>query len=463
MKNTPNVGSIQSRWLKLLSSERLAWPRSNHVQSFRSQFQRDYDRITFTSAFRRLQDKTQVFPLAQSDYVRTRLTHTLEVSCVARNMGSLLGGWLGENKYLPSVNSASDVGDICAAASLAHDLGNPPFGHCGENAIQEWFRTSSVADIIKGNLSESEILDIDQYEGNAHAFRLATRLMMPDSSSGLQLTMATLGALVKYPIQSHPVKIKFKNRVSAKKYNFFQSELSLFKSVASALDLPVHDASEHWWGRHPLAFITEAADDITYRIVDFEDGCRLGIVSFDEARTAFGALIKDKKRFSYGDKIAYEKERVEYWRSVALAQLADECIGVFKANHEYILTGDFDVPLLDFIPSAKELEVIKVVTKKRIYKDRRVLEVEAAGYEVIYHLLEIFTEALLDVYEKGEKASGYHRKLAELIPVQCIKPRGKSIKGHYHLMMVMTDHIAGMTDSYAVSLYRKIMGIQMPN
>src|SRR3954467_3450566 len=259
-------------WAQLLCADRLRLDRPGIPAPPRSPFQIDSDRIIFSSAFRRLQDKTQVFPLADNDYVRTRLTHSLEVASVGRSLGARVGDHLCQAHFPGGEIHASDIGAIVSAAALAHDLGNPPFGHSGEDAIRHWFTTSPVAQAARKEFTKAEKKDFECFEGNAQGFRIITRLQMPDNP-GLRLTYATLAAFTKYPRASR-LPVKPEGGASAKKFGFFQSEAPFFEEVAVRTGLDQRVPGAAWWCRHPLAFLVEAADDICYRLVDFEDGFR---------------------------------------------------------------------------------------------------------------------------------------------------------------------------------------------
>ena len=258
-------------WTQLLSNKRFGKTSASQVTPSRSPFHQDYDRVVFSSAFRRLQDKTQVFPLAKSDYVRTRLTHSLEASCVGRSLGMEVGLRL---KRLPKGVDTSGLGMIVSTACLAHDIGNPPFGHAGEQAISQWFRDKGKEFLCP--LTEQQKRDFLNFEGNAQGFRILTRLQHPGNNGGLQLTYATLSAFSKYPTSSIAVsKENGNSSVARKKHGFFAADKQAFSQVAKTVGLIPSDREESWC-RHPLAFLVEAADDICYSIIDLEDGVRRG-------------------------------------------------------------------------------------------------------------------------------------------------------------------------------------------
>jgi len=312
------VAAEPMRWERLLSRRRLGTAPSAEVPD-RTAFQRDYDRLVFSSAFRRLQDKTQVFPLAESDYVRTRLTHSLEASCVGRSLGTLVGQALEESDRLPDAIGAADVGAIVAAAGLAHDIGNPPFGHSGEDAIGHWFAHSEAGRRYLDQLDEAQAEELRRFEGNAQGFRVITRLQNPDSAGGLGLTCATLGAFSKYPRgAARSAAEREYDGASNKKFGFFEAERGRFETVAAEVGLIPRRAGESWY-RHPLAFLVEAADDICYHIVDLEDAFRLGHVTFAETEALLHAIAAPRSgRLSA---IQGEKEKIAYLRATAINAL----------------------------------------------------------------------------------------------------------------------------------------------
>ena len=452
-------------WDQLLSAHRLGCGELTSSGPGVSDFQRDYDRIVFSSAFRRLQDKTQIFPLAENDYVRTRLTHSIEVSCIGRELGMLVGKDIYAKYHLTSVTPA-DFGAIVAAGCLAHDIGNPPFGHSGEDAIRQWFTNSEIAGQVRKNLTEPQRKDFERYEGNAQGFRLVTRLQMERDRGGMQLTFATLGALTKYPIESHIEGGKSGYPgVSAKKFGFFQSEKECFGEVAKRNGLIARKNRAAWWCRHPLAFLVEAADDICYRLIDFEDGYRLGLVSYNEIYDRLFEIDSDRKgknKKRRTSKIESHKERIEYLRGVAIHQAASRAAMRFLENEPKILTGDFDDHLLDKTTIGNRLTQIKKRSSELIYSDRRVLEIEAAGFEVLGGLLDIFVGSANEAADKQDNASYRSKKVLELVPDQFIGPKREVAKDGYTRVIKMLDFVSGMTDSYAVSLYKKLKGISLP-
>ena len=446
-------------WLQLLSADRLGRKKPGHREPARSDFQRDSDRIIFSSAFRRLQDKTQVFPLAENDFARTRLTHSLEVASVGRSLGTRVGAEICARHGLAREGlHASDFGAIVHAAALGHDLGNPPFGHSGEDAIQHWFRSESPhALAARGGLSPVEIADIENYEGNAQGFRILTRLQMPDNDGGLQLTHAMLGAFTKYPHASLTGPVQHSG-ASLKKFGFFQGEREHFAEVAQHCGL-IRRAPE-CWARHPLVFLVEAADDICYRLVDYEDGARLGHLSYEEVRDAFLAILSPSRQPRNLDGMTSQKAAIEMLRAMAIGECLSQCTALFLDREADFLDGKFDTPLTDCIPAAAALAAIQQHSRRTIYSTKRGVEIEIAGYEVLGGLLDIFMSAVNDIAEHRDGAAKRSKKLASQLPSECVRAAHESTP--YLRLMRMLDFVSGMTDSYAVSLYRSVKGIALP-
>jgi dGTPase len=438
-------------WTKLLSRQRLGRRDSGSMHA-RSPFQRDYDRIVFSSAFRRLQDKTQVFPLAESDYVRTRLTHSIEVSCVGRSLGTLVGTELLKTHHVTGI-TAQDVGNIVAAASLAHDIGNPPFGHSGEDAIRHWFETRGKQYL--SDLKPAEKEDFLKFEGNAQGFRVLTRLQNPHNRGGLQLTYAVLGAFSKYPRQSIVPGMQGSKDVSEKKFGFFSVDYSSFREIAEGLGLTAKGANA--WSRHPLAFLTEAADDICYRIVDFEDGFRLGRVSFSEVEQPLTEIAFEnagRESQSRYRRVSDERAKIEMLRALAINTLVHAAVEVFLKHSNKILDGQFGNSLLSRVPYRKQIKVIEKLSHEKVYATQPVAQIETAGFEVLGGLLERIVPVLT---RDTKKLSSAEQKLLQVIPPQFRNgPRNNS--GLHNA----TDFVAGMTDSYAVTLYRRLRGIELP-
>jgi dGTPase len=447
-------------WEKLLTDSRLgekAQPKQK-LQDGRSEFQKDFDRIVFSPAFRRLQDKTQVFPLPESDFVHTRLTHSLEVSCVGRSIGNLVGETIiKRNPSLSNRFTKFHFGEIVAAACLAHDIGNPPFGHSGEDAIAEYFRSGNGQKFKSKIKDEEKWTDLIKYEGNAQGFRIITKLQNPKVKGGLNLTYSTLASVTKYPRESliSTQNNSLQNK-AYRKYGFFQAEKDIFNEVADATGLDcMKNKKFYWWCRHPLAFLVEAADDICYRVMDLEDGFRLGLISFKETEELLKPLLSKQGLKDYGDKD--EKDRIGYLRAVAINELVKELAEVFLDEEKNILNGRFENELISEIKRTKALQKIKDISIAKIYKSRSVVEREVAGYEVLGGLLDTFIDSYNEAYEG--KISSKNKSVFALLPNRI----SEDIPGELYLRLLrIIDFVSGMTDSFAVSLFRKIKGISLP-
>jgi len=447
-------------WGQLLSPARQGRPAERDVTVGRSVFQRDFDRIVYSSAFRRLQDKAQVFPLAKSDFVRTRLTHSLEVSCVGRSLGTELGLRLEAQKYLPDGISPGDIGSIVAAACLAHDIGNPPFGHTGESAIAEWFANTESGQAAISGLTPAQKSDFTKFEGNAQGFRILTRLQNAHNP-GLQLTSATLATFTKYPRGSYLQCVPL-NGVSWKKYGFFDADKTCFGDIAEALRLTKRLVDEAVWVRHPLAYLVEAADDICYRVNDLEDGCRLKHVSAEQGKALLLAIFDAGAAPTKWKEIDTEEDQIGYLRAKAIGYLIDQSVTCFEEHSELILHGQLDKSLVDCIPSAEPLDRIIRISKEKIYKAREVLEIEAAGFQVLGGLLDVFLGATNDVSKNGLKQAAVRSQIVfHLLPAQFREPAGMP-PDQYQRILKVTDFISGMTDSFAVSLFKQLTGISLP-
>jgi dGTPase len=449
------------QWQQLLSRARLGSREPPRASSARTDFQRDFDRVVFSSAFRRMQDKTQVFPLSKVDYVRTRLTHSLEASSIGRSLGTLVGEQVIARHQLRGFESA-DFGSIVAAACLAHDIGNPPFGHSGEDAIRHWAHTGDYGERRVAMLQGSEREDFLSFEGNAQGFRIITRLQNPDNDGGLQLTCATLAAFTKYPRESWVGGSRF-DGVSAKKQGFTAADRGAFETVAATVGLIARGNHHAMWCRHPLAFLVEAADDISYRVIDIEDGYRLGHFTYQEVLDLFWPMVSDQERQRPRlEHIRDPKDRVEFLRAKVINEVIRQVVGGFMDNEAAILAGRFDVPLLEELPLRGALDALIENARQRIYCAPEVVSIQAAGFQVVGDLLDRFTQVVDDVAHRGEQASPRSRMLIRLVPEQFIGPERVPTADPYRRLLLLTDFVSGMTDSYAVSLYKKVTGISLP-
>ncbi|WP_276498538.1 dGTP triphosphohydrolase [Pontibacter litorisediminis] len=452
-------------WDKLISKKRFETNDRKYTsdESVRGEFQRDYDRIVFSSAFRRLQNKTQVMPMPESDFVHTRLTHSLEASVVGRSLGRIVGkSILERHPQLAQEKNIqeADFGDVVAAACLAHDIGNPPFGHSGEDAISAYF-LSDEAQAYLQNLTAAEKADLRNYEGNAAGFRVLTytypaHCQLPDgvSHSGLSLTYTTLATFTKYPKESLP-KVAGTKNTSEKKYGFFQTEKGWFNTIAQELGLlKKGQDGEVFYHRHPLAFLVEAADDICYRIIDFEDGLKLGLVPQEQGMDLLRQILNDDPNRKSSLTFYDWKEEIGYLRARIINKLIEETTAIFLQHEEEILAGTYDKPLINEVSSKPVLDEIKDLSIKLIYQNRPVLEIEAAGFEVLGGLLDAGIKAVF------RPESKHHRKLGALIPPHYLQLPDEATE--YERIIHICDFVTSLTDQAALGLYRKIKGIELP-
>jgi dGTPase len=417
-------------------------------------FEVDYDRIIFSAAFRSLQDKTQVIPLSKTDFVHTRLTHSLEVSVVGRSIGRLVGKKIIEKyPYLKEVHGfhMNDFGAIVAAASLAHDIGNPPFGHSGEKAIGEYFSIGNGKQ-YKEHLTDKQWQDLIDFEGNANGFSVLTG-SRPGIEGGLRISYATLGTFMKYPKESLPKK-PTKN-IADKKYGFFQSDKVFFQEVAEELGLISNKTGKDiGFERHPLAYLVEAADDICYTIIDFEDGINLGLVSEDYALEYLIKLVKDTIDTAKYKTLITREDRISYLRALAIGNLISDAVRVFIENEEAILGGNFPHALTDKSKYKAQMDDIIKLSVKRIYQSREVIDKEIKGYQIINTLLDKFINAYNNQYEG--KATSYDKLLLQILP-----EKHHQDKEHlYDRLLHICHFISLLTDGNALLYYQNIVGFK---
>lgn len=444
-------------WDTLLSARRMHVPESVKTddQSFaRDEFQRDFDRIIFSSPFRRLQNKTQVFPLPGSVFVHNRLTHSLEVASVGRSLGNILSNQLRENNEA-SGEKVLGMGSIVSAACLAHDMGNPSFGHSGEKAISRYFKDGDGKE-WENEMTREQWADLTNFEGNANAFRILTHRFKGKGASGFALTYSTLASIVKYPCES--LVAGNKSKVHMKKYGYFDSEKNTYLSIARQLGIIQEQQNPMVFVRHPLVYLVEAADDICYNIIDLEDAHRLNILSHETVRDLMLALFegKERKEIEHNlDGIDDENDRIAYLRGKSIHTLIMACSKVFWDNRESILNGTYNKSLSDGVgvPHLTALKKIEDISYKKIYNYQTVVEIEVAGYQIISGLLEEFVPAIV-----SNDKSHYHKKLLALMPAQFHTDEDNL----YAKVQSVVDFISGMTDLYAIEMYRKIKGISIP-
>ncbi|MDR1273707.1 MAG: deoxyguanosinetriphosphate triphosphohydrolase [Odoribacteraceae bacterium] len=420
----------------------------------RSQFQRDYDRMIFSSPFRRLQNKTQVFPLPGNVFVHNRLTHSLEVASVGRSLGAKIAQHARAAERVDHPDVLEEIGTIVSTACLAHDLGNPPFGHSGEEAISDFF-LEGEGQYLKKMLTDEEWADISHFEGNANAFRLLTHTFHGRRPGGYTMTFTSLASIVKYPHEA---------RASAKgyKYGFFQSEKEVFREVADALGMIKLSESPLRYARHPLVYLVEAADDICYQIMDIEDSHKLKILSYEEA---VGALLnfydkeEDKeelKTIARTQKIVTDvNEYIAFLRAGIINKLINACAEVFCRNYEKIMNGALEGSLVHHLSGTLKTayEACTDLAYARIYHTGIVTQIQIAGFKILATLLKEYIDAIL------KPGTYYARNILSIMPEQYNVKAGDSL---YTKIQTVTDYVSGMTDSYALNLYRKIKGIDLP-
>ncbi|AHW59978.1 dehydrogenase [Draconibacterium orientale] len=435
-------------WNTLLSPKRLGskgtlGPVTNED---RTQFQRDYDRIIFSSPFRRMQNKTQVFPLPEHIFVHNRLTHSLEVASVGRSLGNLLSEYLLEiHQDNPLIH---EIGTIVSTACLAHDLGNPPFGHSGEAAISNYFNKAS-GQKFKDQLSEGEWKDFTCFDGNANAFRTLTHQFNGKREGGFALTYSTLASIVKYPYESV--------KATKPKFGFFQSDKENYYRIATELGIAQRENGS--FARHPLVYLVEAADDICYQIMDLEDAFKLGILNYDRIRSLFQNFFAEERieRFEKTfTQVSDINEQISYLRANVIGELIYRCIDIFKANYDAIMAGTFTGSLIDQLPEkqAAAMKEVQRISFSEIYAHRSVVEIEIAGYKIIGTLLEEFVDAIMNTDKKDK----YSQKILSLLPGQYTTDDDSV----YLKIQSVVDFVSGMTDIFALDLYRKLKGISIP-
>ncbi|WP_405609960.1 deoxyguanosinetriphosphate triphosphohydrolase [Polaribacter sp. Asnod1-A03] len=440
-------------WEQLLSLKRFGdtqkRPRATQDET-RLGFDVDFDRIIFSSAFRSLQDKTQVIPLSETDFIHTRLTHSLEVSVVGRTLGRRVGKVLLErHPHLKEQGyTFNDFGSIVATASVMHDIGNPPFGHSGEKAIGEYFKTGKGAKYKEG-LTAKEYQDLIDFEGNANGFKILTETR-EGISGGLRLSYATLGAFLKYPKESLPKKPT--NHIVDKKYGFFQSEKTAFLEVVEDLGMKQKSEKDISFYRHPLAYLVEAADDICYTIIDFEDGINLGLIEEEFALEYMIKLVKDTIDIKKYHSLKHKTDRVSYLRALAIGVLINEAVAIFLENEEAILDGSFEKSLLDKCKYEAQINDIIKISVAKIYKSTEVVEKEVAGYKIIADLLDVFVTALNNKFNGNQ--SNFDSLVLNLLPEEYQLEK----ENLYDRILQICSYVSRMSDSYAIRMYKKLTG-----
>lgn len=423
------------QWDKLLNCDRLN-EAPKPFDEARNPFSIDFDRIIFSDSFRRLDRKTQVHPMRSNDNVHSRLPHSLEVSCVGRSLGTLVGARI---EKLPEHMNPDRIGQIVQAACLAHDIGNPPFGHMGETIISEWFTTNGTK--YFESLSESQKTDFTAFEGNAQALRIMTRLAMYKNDGGLRPTYAVIATMMKYPW------VKYNDDL--KKYCAFRSESGILEDIAQKTGLAGEDGV---YSRHPLAYLSEAADDICYSIIDLEDAYEMGILRYEEVRNLMNGICGAAEEKLSGKT---PKEAIAYLRAIAINKCVGAVVDEFFENYGAIMDGSlgkYNLPENSVF--AEPIKRIKDLSSEVIYQNSRKLMLEVGAYNVMSILLETFCEAVYDHVSEGKSKDRTNH---------IIKIMGDSAPaegdGMYEALHKVTDYISGMTDNYATEMARQISGI----
>ena len=439
-------------WKQLISNKRLGQESRHAIRhDDRSEFKRDYDRLIFSAPFRRMQNKTQVFPLPGSIFVHNRLTHSLEVASVGMSLGNDVAHCVMKTRPELADTLFTQIGTIVSTACLAHDMGNPPFGHSGEKAIQTFF-TEGKGAYLKDRLSPELWNDITHFEGNANAFRLLAHRFKGRRDGGFVMTYTTLASIVKYP---------FASALAEKghgKFGFFSTEADIFCRIADDLGIirKSADGCPAEYARHPLVYLVEAADDICYEIMDIEDAHKLKIVTYEETKRLFFYEMGQNHSMQriHDEEITDDNEKVIYMRACVINALERACVDAFMRHEDEIMMGEFSGSLIDSIDDrlVKAYRNCTELSKKRIYKSKPVLDVELSGFKIMDSLMEVMTEAAVNPQRF------YSRQLISRVSSQY----DISAPDLETRIMAVIDYISGMTDVYALDIYQKINGISLP-
>ncbi|QZA81801.1 deoxyguanosinetriphosphate triphosphohydrolase [Deefgea piscis] len=435
-------------WQQLLSANRLGVDDGSlpDFEAGRSNYHKDHDRIVFCSPFRRMGRKTQVHPMTENDHVHTRLTHSIEVACVGRSLGVLIGEQL--KGQLPAHVSPFDLGGIVQAACLAHDIGNPPFGHAGEYAIRDWFRRPEQAYLMQ-TLTAAERRDLMTYEGNAQGFRIITQLENHRFDGGLRLTYATLGTTLKYPWSSEFAGTKGK-------FSCYQSELKILANVAEELGLPLLETNK--WARHPLSYLMEAADDICYAILDLEDGIEIGTLPYETVEPLLMKICGGETSLLQLEVAAAPSTRrkISLLRGKAIDRSIRDVAATFMTHYERIMAGTYQGDLLNDCPPSMRLGLAeaKQLARDRIFNERRKIEIEVGSFTCLEILLSAFCTAAYEQHISAEMPFRMRRVL-DLMDYNAPKKEWPLIEAYRRVL----DFIGGMTDNYATYLAQQVGGM----
>ncbi|TBX69620.1 dNTP triphosphohydrolase [Flavobacterium silvisoli] len=458
-------------WNKLITSKRLGTTAPNLQADARNEFERDVDRIIFSSAFRRLQDKTQVFPIPKSDFIHSRLTHSIEVASVGRSLGKLIGKFILKTEGLiKDAHTGEDINpetfsNIIAAACMCHDIGNPPFGHSGEDAFRNYFenyQNNSSKDLFE-RLSNSEKEDFLRFEGNAEGFRILTNDHPSGYPGGLKMTYTTLAAFSKYTCEAGKLELNklgysVNKRRSSKKVGVFQEEKRIFNEIAVELELLKLSNKQIYFCRHPLSFILEAADNISYQVMDLEDGHKLGLISTNEVVELLKPFVLNIKNdpCNIDDLLSIndDYEKVGAFRAKAINSLIYQCYDVFEKNYSKIMTGEFDSELTDLIEQKNEFEKLDEIKKEKLFSYYKVVAIESSGRHVISGLLELYLDAYKNIKKK------YGENIINMLPPHY---RPSETDRPYVVLLKISSYLSRMTDSFAIDQFRSLTGHKFPD
>ncbi|WP_328588504.1 dGTP triphosphohydrolase [Pseudogemmobacter blasticus] len=448
------IGSCKMDWASLLNLGRLGDP-SYAEEPHRPIYVQDSDRIVFSQPFRRLANKTQVHPLYENDHLHHRLIHSIETASVGRSLGMSVGHWLETQKHIEAGQKHA-ISGLVYAACLAHDIGNPPFGHSGEAAMGEWFEERlDGAKGIFGAVEASHRAEFEQFEGNAQGFRILTRLEMYRNQGGMRLSNGVLATFAKYPVTAYVKSSVRESYCGLKKFGVFEAEREIFEEVALATGLRAESSpvGVSWWRRHPLVFLVEAADDICYSILDLEDGFTAGDLSFEAVRSHLEP-VSGVPNHQREDKT--EIEWISYLRARSIGASIHSCVEAFIENYDSIMDGTFSNSLIDTCSKNKEFYGIKKVSRERIFTARRKTELEVSGRNTIRQVLDGVLPVLDELKTKNwdeSKLSDYNGKLSRAINLDF-----RDAKDSYHALHVLCDFVSGMTDRYTLKVARMISG-----
>jgi dGTPase len=448
-------------WNDLLNLERLNDPA--YVQKkHRPTYTQDIDRILFSQPFRRLANKTQVHPLYDNDHIHHRLIHSLEVATVGRSLGVEVGAWLADELRVITADQVEVVAGLVQTACIAHDIGNPPFGHSGEEAIASWFRDKFMCpEGVLQDISEDQRHEFEAFEGNAQGFRILTRTEMYRDDGGMRLALGSLGTFTKYPVSASGRRhvgaegvFNGTKYIGIKKYGFFENDIAIYDAIAAKLGIPKTETTApdgtvigHWWRRHPLAFLMEAADDICYNVIDLEDAYLAGDIAYELVKSLLEGLVPQSNK-PYPEQ--GKANTISRYRALAIGGTIQACVEAFKNNYAEVMTGEFPISLIEASGKAAEFKAIQEVARTRIFNAARKTELEIYGRNVVYRTLDGLLPLLNEIRLQGwdpSRMSSYHVQLGRALNLPTY-----AMTNSYDALHLLTDFVSGMTDRYAVKV-----------